>query len=165
MKRPVEQLGGQEHFLPCGGHRFRYHHPHGGSKPLVTPVPGEPMPSSNILKHQAPTLCTSTHAPMPSMHIMHPCCAHTCTQAKQSHIKLKKQNCQRNIENTEKCYVAQGNIQQKSYSEIIQQFFTSHTYIPSQNLSGEIICMKCFNAGFHSTFVHNSQKKSRTALQ
>jgi hypothetical protein len=34
----------------------------GGSQPFVTPVPGDPMPSSGFCKHEAHTQCTNIHA-------------------------------------------------------------------------------------------------------
>lgn len=37
-------------------------HPHGGSQPSVTPVLGDPMPTSGLRWHQARRWYTATHA-------------------------------------------------------------------------------------------------------
>ena len=43
------------------GPRFNSLHPHGGSQPSITPVPGDPMPSSNLQGHQAHMWQTYTY--------------------------------------------------------------------------------------------------------
>ena len=43
-------------------HRFVSQRPHGGSQPSATPVPGDEMPSSGILRHQAHMCCRDMRA-------------------------------------------------------------------------------------------------------
>lgn len=45
----------------CRGPRFSSQHPHGGSKPSVTPVLQNLVPSSDLFKHQAGSWCIYTH--------------------------------------------------------------------------------------------------------
>lgn len=47
------------------GPRLEYLHPHGGSQSFVSPVLGDPTPSSDLNGHQA---CTQTHTQQDTTH-------------------------------------------------------------------------------------------------
>ena len=56
-------------WLPCRGHWSNSQHPHSGSPPSTTLVPGTLTPSSVLLGHQAHMWCTGIHDSKTSTHI------------------------------------------------------------------------------------------------
>jgi hypothetical protein len=57
--RPGKQV---RNICPCKGPGFDSQHPHGGSQPSITHIPGELMLSSDLFRHWPHTWYTDIHA-------------------------------------------------------------------------------------------------------